>query len=174
MKDTNKMNNNIEKWPKDWEFHIIRGLKSYFGTEESIGIAFVDARIHTDKIVGATFDVDNSTIRLGFKIREKSYGATLKIDQDNYMIGDLFYVLDRIYDDSKETGIWGTKLSTIIPDYIFALYADNILSLAKQIEEEITNDYWKRGNDNDDDGDDSNIPIIPTGSFEKTPVISAR
>lgn len=166
------MNNNLEKWPKDWEFHVIRGFKAYFSIKEDINIAFVDAKIDTNKIVGATFNIDNSNIRLGFKIKDKSYGANLKIDNDNFIIGELFYIVDRIY-DQHETGIWGTRMSTVIPDYIFTLYTDNVLSLAKQIEEEIWNDYWKRGNGNDD-GEDSNSPLIPTGSFEKTPTFSTR
>ena len=158
----------LEKWPNDWDLHIIQAFNSYFSTKDDIDISFTDASINSDKIVGESFEFDNSRISLGLRIRDKQYGATLKLDTDGYVIGELFYVLDTVCQE-EQTGIYGANMFTVIPDYIFTLYSNDVLNLAKTIEEEIWNDYWRRDNGNDG-RDDFDFPVSPVDSNCDVPI----
>jgi len=181
----NKIIKKVEKWPQDWEQHILNSCSLYFedkkidfinGTILSSYITNIygNSPIYEIKYLTIQFDINNKEYEISVT-RQNNNGITYNNDSVHSLV--TFIKKDKILSKKDQSLTLHFNIDTefyvIYP--VSSFFSDNGYECATKIEEAITNDYNNRNNkDNgeDDDGDNPIEPFIPTNSNNLEPLLN--
>jgi len=168
----------LEKWPKDWDLHILNTCDFYFDDHESI--ILVNGRSFPNYISGlwpGEHLQDNTEIRFLFLIGDNYYGSLIQLFLPTKLINVyVFKLIDEVTDLNKIENIAREKncIEIIQGDHtilliqsIGSIKCKDAYKAMKEIERIIIEHYKGNG---DDDASEPLAPTDPVNSLGLQPI----